>query len=102
MLNGANDHYRMVADLLAGVYYQKCYDPECRRINYCSQSNSPYVYVHVVVLECFSYTRGHPVVLVQWVIISQPMLMHVCDRACNTQTCEHKKSPIFCLGAIIT
>ena len=34
---------RMVADLLAGVYYQKCYDPECRRINYRSQSNLQHI-----------------------------------------------------------
>ena len=32
-------YYRIVADLPAGVYYQKCYDPDCRRIDYRSQSN---------------------------------------------------------------
>ena len=25
---------RMVADLVAGIYYQKCHDPECRRVGY--------------------------------------------------------------------
>ena len=25
---------RIIADLRRGVYYQKCYDPECRRIDF--------------------------------------------------------------------
>ena len=27
-------HVRIVADLRLGVYYQKCHDPDCRRIDY--------------------------------------------------------------------
>ena len=32
-------YYRMVADLKKGTYYQKCHDPDCRRINFHSNGN---------------------------------------------------------------
>ncbi|XP_065920720.1 DNA-directed primase/polymerase protein-like isoform X2 [Dysidea avara] len=32
-----SNNIMIIADLLRGVYYQKCYDPDCRRIDYHSQ-----------------------------------------------------------------
>ena len=30
-------YYRIVADLSKGIYYQKCHDPDCKRVNFRSQ-----------------------------------------------------------------
>ena len=31
--------FRIIADLRSGTYYQKCHDPDCRRINFRSNGN---------------------------------------------------------------
>ncbi|EDO27840.1 predicted protein, partial [Nematostella vectensis] len=35
-----SNHIMIVADLRHGVYYQKCYDPDCKRIDYRSQDRA--------------------------------------------------------------
>ncbi|XP_048585081.1 DNA-directed primase/polymerase protein isoform X2 [Nematostella vectensis] len=35
-----SNHIMIVADLRHGVYYQKCYDPDCKRIDYRSQERA--------------------------------------------------------------
>lgn len=65
--------FRIVVDLRHGVYYQKCHDPDCKRIDY----RSPGTYVYIVRFQGTSFPSQ-----IYWLIFSPSDDMKIRWKTC--------------------